>query len=84
MFQLEVGTLNTVVPFPVKSGDVVTVKSKNGEPITVGQLRLKREDNTYDYWTISGYTERSNTLNNATKGGPFYEKRLLKQKSKNL
>lgn len=62
MFQIELGTLNTLVPFPVDSGDKVTVYAKDGGNITVNQLKLRRANGTDDYWTISGYESRTITM----------------------
>lgn len=61
-FQIELNDLGTKKNFHVVSGDVVTVRAKDGSAMTPTQLRLVRQNNSEDYWTLSGHTKRVITM----------------------
>ena len=62
VYEVELDTLNDITPFNVNTGDVISIKSKDGSAITVATIRFRRSNGTDDYWTISGYTERKLTM----------------------
>lgn len=59
VFKVELNALNTVTPFIVHPGDSVTIRAKDGSPLTVQQLRLVRADKTNDYWSVTGQISRT-------------------------
>lgn len=62
VFQIEIETLLEIVPFNVKAGETVTVKSADGNPMTVNLIKFRRANNTEDYYTLTDYTSRTFTV----------------------